>query len=250
MNTTGLPQAREIVEKKEKFFPLLFPPPRSRLSLTLFLTSPKHFLSFLSLEFTFLFLLLASRVGTCRILAYLINSVFNFTGDSLSSFEDLRNERDSAKRENQSLEKEIQELKKKSEYCKQENQAPQKNLGSVKDEQGNLQKSLLSENPAAAKKEQETIKQLERKNTELDENVTKKTSEIEALKQELQKLQKLQKPEAETKAKDYELKNMKVENKHFHQDSNAKCGALSKGKEVKRLREMTGRVFRTVVTSL
>ena len=44
---------------------------------------------------------------------YLISSVFNFTEESCSRCEGFRNERDSARRKNQTLEKEIQGLKKK-----------------------------------------------------------------------------------------------------------------------------------------
>ena len=46
--------------------------------------------------------------------AYLIDSDFNFTEESCSRCEGFRNERVSARRKNQTLEKDIQVLKKKS----------------------------------------------------------------------------------------------------------------------------------------
>ena len=83
---------------------------------------------------------------------YLINSVFNFT-----------DERDSAARENQTSEKEIQEWKTKSEKYEQENQALQKSLESAMEIQEKL-KLLSSDLETANKEQQEQIRQLQRMN--------------------------------------------------------------------------------------
>ena len=239
-------QAREV-EDGRNVFPLLFLAPLPPVLLSLYFSRHRNtfFLSFLPGSLS-CFFLSASRIDTCRIHAYLYNCVFNFTGEPRSRCEGSRNERDSARTENQTLEKEIQVLKEKSEDHQRENQAPQKNLESVKEEQGHLQQFPLSENLEAAKKEQEKIRQLQRENNELKEKVTKKTSEFEKLlarEQQIKKLKdSLEKCQAETKAKDVSLKNMRVENKRLREKSNAersKCDALSE--EVRRLREMPGR---------
>ena len=174
--------------------------------------------------------------------AYLINSVFNFTEESCSRCEGFRNERDSARRKTQTLEIEIQVLKKKSEEYQQMNQALQKRLQRVKEELRDLQQ--FSEYLQAAKKEQQEKKgQLQRKNKELENKVTKKTSEFEKiLTPEKRRLRKkvedrVKKSLAETETKDVELENMSVQNKPFNEESHAvrsKCDEL--GAEVKRLR--------------
>ena len=101
-----------------------------------------------------------SRIGTCRIHAYLINSAFNLT-----------DERDSAARESQTWEKEIQEWKTKSEKYEQENQALQKSLESALEKQGELQ-LLSSDLETANKEQQEQIRQLQRMKEELQDKVT------------------------------------------------------------------------------
>ena len=71
------------------------------------------------------------------------------------------------------MEKEIQELEKKSKDNKRENQTLQKNMEGVQ---------LLPENVEAAEKEQqEKIGQLQRKNEELEDKVTNRTSELKEL---------------------------------------------------------------------
>ena len=92
--------------------------------------------------------------------AYLINSVFHST-----------DERDSAARENQTSEKEIEEWKTKSEKYEQENKALQKSLESAMEIQGKL-KLLSSDLETANKEQQEQIRQLERMNEELQDKVT------------------------------------------------------------------------------
>ena len=97
----------------------------------------------------------------------------------------------------------------------------------------------------AAKKEQEKIKQLQRENKQLKDKVNKKTFEkILAREQQIKRKLKnsLDKIQAQTKDKEVLLKNMRVENKRLHEESNAersKCDALSE--EVRRLKEMPGR---------
>ena len=75
---------------------------------------------------------LQGRMGTCRIHAYFINSVFNLTDESSFRCEDLRNERDSAREE--TSRKEIHEMKTISEDYQRKHQALQKNLVSVTEE--------------------------------------------------------------------------------------------------------------------
>ena len=206
------------------------------------------FLSFLPGSLSFFFFSV-SRIGTCRIHAYLINNVFNFIEESCSRCEGFRNERDSARRKIQTLEKEIQVLKKNSEDCQGINQTLHKNLESLKEEQGNLQ--LLLENLEAVKKEQQgKITKLTRENKELENKVTKKTSEIEKILAREQELKKkveecVRKSLEDTKTKDVELENMSVENKRLYEESNAarsKCDKLREQvKRLKlRLREMPG----------
>ena len=99
----------------------------------------------------------------------------------------------------------------------------------------------------AAKKEQEKIKQLQRENKQLKDKVTKKTLEFEKILTREQQIKRklkncLEKVQAEIKDKEVLLKNMRVENKRLHEESNAersKCDALSE--EVRRLKEMPGR---------
>ena len=102
-----------------------------------------------------------SRIGTCRIRAYLINSAFNLT-----------DERDSAARENQTWEKEIQKWKTKSEKYEQESQALQESLESAMEIQGKF-KLLSSDLETANKEQQEQIRKLQRTNEELQDEVTK-----------------------------------------------------------------------------
>ena len=126
-----------------------------------------NYLSHLSSFFIFFgvpalscFFLSVSRIGTCRIHASLINSAFN-----------LPDERDSAAREKQTCEKEIQEWKRKNEKYEQENQALQKSLESAMEIQGKL-KLLSSDLETANKEQQEQIRQLQRMNEELQDKVT------------------------------------------------------------------------------
>ena len=157
---------------------------------------------------------------------YLINSVFNFTEEPCSRCEGFRNERDSARRKNQILEKEIQVLKKKSEDYQRISQELQKSLESVKEEQRNLQ--IFSENLEAAKKEQqEKIGQLKRKNEEPEKMIIKKKRKV---------LDCLEKSLADFKAKNVDLENTTEENKPLHEESNAersKCDDLTA--EIRRL---------------
>ena len=171
--------------------------------------------------------------------AYLIsNRVFYFTEEPCSRCKGLKNERDSERTENQTLRKEIYKLKTITESYQRQKQAPQKNLKSEKGGQGNLQ--LLSDNLEVAKKEQEEkMRQLQRKNEELEDKVTKKTSEFEkTLACERKKLQDCrEKFQAETKTKDVLLWSMGVENERLHKESSAersKCDELRE--EVRRLK--------------
>ena len=126
-----------------------------------------NYLSHLSSFFIFFgvpalscFFLSVSRIGTCRIHAYLINSAFN-----------LPDERDSAAREKRTWEKEIQKWKAKSEECELENQVLQENLKGAMEKQGEL--ILLSSNlEIANEKQQEQIRQLQRMKQELQNKVT------------------------------------------------------------------------------
>ena len=141
-----------------------------------------------------------------KTLSSLLNCVFNFTEEPRSRCAGSRNYRDSTREENQTLEEEIEVLKKKSEHHQRENQAPQQNLESAKEEQENLQQTLLSENLEAGKMEQEKTRQLQRENKKLKEKGTKKTSESEKLlprEQEMKKKLKgsLENFQVETKAK-------------------------------------------------
>ena len=160
MDTTGLSQWREIKGRKKSFCPS-FPPsllpfcchPISHVTETL------YFFPFFRVYFLFLSFS-ASRICTCRIHACLITDVFNLTDESYTCCEGLKNERNSARRKNQTLEKEIQELKKKSEDDQRENQALQK-------------------------EQQEKIRQFQRKNEELEGKVTNRTSELKELLDEI-----------------------------------------------------------------
>ena len=184
------------------------------------------FLSFLPSSLSF-FSFHASRIGTCRIHAHLINDIFNLTDESTSCYEGLKDERDSARRENKTLEKEIQQLKKEKEDYEREKQTLQKNLESVKAEQGNQS----SENLEAAKKE---MRRLQGENRELKKQVKKQKSEFERrLKENLKSSQ------AEAKAKAVELQKIKLANKRLQEESNAersKCDDLRE--EVRRLKEI------------
>ncbi|XP_067022585.1 uncharacterized protein [Acropora muricata] len=143
--------------------------------------------------------------------------------------EGLRNERDSARRENQALNRKIKELNnmitKNSEYHQEENQVLQNSLERVKSEKENLQR--LYENLEAEKKgHEQIIRQLTSENKELKQEVTKKTSEIgKILAREQKKNKKLKdsrdKFQAEIEAKDVELQKMREENKRLHEESNA-----------------------------
>ena len=148
------------MESGRKGFPLLFVTPPSHFAFTPFLTSPKHpFLHFLRSSLS-CFFLSVSRIGTCRIRAYLINSAFN-----------LPDERDSAAREKQTWEKEIQKWKAKSEECELENQVLQERLEGAMEKQGDL-KLLSSDLKTANEKQQEQIGQLQRMKQELQDKVT------------------------------------------------------------------------------
>ena len=105
------------------------------------------------------FFLSVSRIGTCRIHAYLINSAFN-----------LPDERDSAAREKQTWEKEIQEWKTKNKKYEQENQALQKSLESAMEKQRKLE-LLSSDLETASKEQQEQIRQLQSTNEGLKDKV-------------------------------------------------------------------------------
>ena len=176
----------------------------------------------------------------------MIDSVFNLTDESCSRCEGLKNDRDSARRQNQTLEKKIQEWRSVSEDYLRQNQELQENLKSVKEEHGILQ--LSSRELEAAKEEQQLkIRQLQRKNSYLGDKVTKQTSEyLKTL--ELEKKNKKQLKDcrehfqAEAKANIVSLENMTVEKKRLQKEIKAersKCDDLRK--EVKRWREMPGR---------
>ncbi|XP_067021487.1 E3 ubiquitin-protein ligase hecd-1-like [Acropora muricata] len=156
----------------------------------------------------------------------------------------LRNERDSERRENQSLNRKIQELnntiKKESEYNQEEKQVLQNSLERVKEEKGNLQR--LFENLEAEKKDQEHImRQLAKEKKDLKDEVNKKQSEVDKMKKKNKKLEERRdKLQAEVDSKDVELQNMTVENKRLHEESNAekpKCDDDLK-EEVGRLCQM------------
>ena len=154
--------------------------------------------------------------------AYLINSVFNFTGESCSRCEGIRNERDSAKRKNETQEKEIKVLKKKSKDYQRRKRALQERLESVEKEQRSLK--LFSEmNLEKAKKgQEEKIGQLIRKIKVLENEVTKKTSEVKNILAHMKKVEDCAKKSlAETETKDVELENMSVQNKRLNEESNA-----------------------------
>jgi len=96
--------------------------------------------------------------------------------ESSSRCEGLKNERDSARRKNETLENKIQEWRSISEVYLRQNQELQENLKSVKEEHGILQLSSR-ELEAAKEEQQQKIRQLQRKNTDLGDKVTKQTSE-------------------------------------------------------------------------
>ena len=106
--------------------------------------------------------------------------VFNLTDESCSRCEGLRNERDSARRENQILNRKINELNntitKKSEYHQEEKQVLENNLEAVKSEKEKLQKSY--ENLETEKKDHE---QMIRQLTSDNKEVTKKKSEVDKI---------------------------------------------------------------------
>ena len=178
------------MEGRRKVFPLLFlPHPRVFLSSHFHVTKTLSLFPFFRVHLPFS----ASTIGTSRIHAYLIDSVFNLTDESCSRCEGLKNERDSARRQNQTLEKKIQEWRSVSEDYQRENQELQENLKSVKEEHGILQLSSR-ELEATKEEQQQKISQLQRKNTELGDKVTKQTSEyLEEVKAERSKCDELRK---------------------------------------------------------
>ena len=154
MNTTGLlvsERGRESEESLSPSFPsplcpVLLSPPFSRHQNTPFLSFLRGSLS--------CFFFSVSRIGTCRIHAYLINIAFNLT-----------DKRDSAARESQTWEKEIQKWKTKSEEYKREHQVLQERLERAMEQ-------LSSDLETANKEPQEQIRQLQRMNEELQDKVT------------------------------------------------------------------------------
>ena len=155
--------------------------------------------------------------------AYLM-CVFNLTEESCSRCEGFRNERDSARRRNQNLEKQIQVLKTESEDYQRAIQALQKNL------------QLLSQKLEDLKEQQDKIGKLKGKNKELEN----KAREQRRLRKQAEDCVK--KSLEETATKNVELENMSEANKRLHEESNAvrsKCNKL--GEEVKRLSEMLER---------
>ena len=178
------------MEGRRKVFPLLFlPHPRVFLSSHFHVTKTLSLFPFFRVHLPFS----ASTIGTSRIHAYLIDRVFNLTDESCSRCEGLKNERDSARRQNQTLEKKIQEWRSVSEDYQRENQELQENLKSVKEELRILQLSSR-ELEAAKEEQQQQIRQLQRKNTELADKVTKQTSEyLEEVKAERSKCDELRK---------------------------------------------------------
>jgi len=168
--------------------------------------------------------------------------------ESCSRCEGLKNERDSARRKNETLENKIQEWRSISEVYLRQNQELQENLKSVKEEDGILQLSSR-ELEAAKEEQQQKIRQLQRKNTDLGDKVTKQTSEyLKTLAREKKKNKKQLKDcrehfQAEAKANIVSLENMTVEKKRLQKEIKAersKCDDLRK--EVKRWREMPGRI--------
>ena len=227
-----------------KFFPFFsFPPPSRFFHPISHLTKKLPFFTFFRVHFPFS----ASTIGTCQIHAYLIDSVFNLTDESCSRCEGLKNERDSARRENQTLENKIQEWRSISEDYLRQNQELQENLKSVKEEHGILQ--LSSRKLEAAKEEQQQkIRQLQRKNRDLGHKVTEQTSEYQkTLQHEKKKNNKQLKDcrerfQEEAQANIASLENMIEEKRLLRKEIKAersKCEDL--GEEVKRLREMPGR---------
>ncbi|XP_067020382.1 cilia- and flagella-associated protein 157-like isoform X2 [Acropora muricata] len=141
--------------------------------------------------------------------------------ESCSRCEGFRNERDSARRRNQNLEKQIQVLKMESEDYQRAIQALQKNL------------QLLSQKLEDLKEQQDKIGKLKGKNKELEN----KAREQRRLRKQAEDCVK--KSLEETATKNVELENMSEANKRLNEESNAvrsKCNKL--GEEVKRLSEM------------
>ena len=140
------------------------------------------------------------------------------------------------------MENEIEVLKEKSEDYQRRNEALQKNLEKVNEELGNLQ--MWSENLGEAMKvQQEEIEQLEKKNKELQDKVTKKMLELmERVALEQKTLQDCRKKfQAETEAKDVELENKRVENKLLEEERSAERLEYEDLREkVRRLMEMQG----------
>ena len=116
----------------------------------------------------------ASRIGTCRIHAHLINDIFNLTVESTSRYEDLKDERDSARRENQTLKKEIKELKKKRKDYQGESQPLQKNL-----------QFFSWKLEPANEEQQQKMGQPQGKYKELEDKVTNRTPELKELPAEI-----------------------------------------------------------------
>ena len=216
--------------QRKSFYPSQFSSPLDPVLLEPHLSRHQNtfFPPFLPDSFSF-FSFSASRIGSCRIHTHLVNDiVFNLIDESSSPYEGLKKERDFARRENQTLEKEIEELRKKSEDYERENQA-------------------------LRKEQQEMMRQLQRKDEELEEKVTNRTSEFEKMLAREQKLRKnaedcLEKSLAETKAKDVLLENMSAENKHLQDESNAKRSKCDDLREEVRLNlrlsgEITGRKY-------
>ena len=160
MNTTGLlvsERGREWEESLSPSFPsplcpVLLSPPFSRHQNTPFVSFLRGSLS--------CFFFSVSRIGRCRIHAYLSSSAFNLT-----------DERDSAATENQTVEKTIQEWKTKSGECELKNQVLQERLESAMEKQRKLE-LLSSDRKTENEKQQEQIVQLQRMNEKLQDKVT------------------------------------------------------------------------------
>ena len=136
MNSTDLlvsERGREREESLSPSFPsplspvLLSPPFSRHQTLEFFL------LFFFSGSLSFFFFSV-SKIGTCRIHAYLINSVFILTADRASVLE-----------ENQTLKQKIQELEKKNMNSQRDCQAPRTRY----------ENSKTSKNPGAVKRRQQ-----------------------------------------------------------------------------------------------
>ena len=187
--------------------------------------------------------------------------VFNLADQSCncSNCKDLRSERDSARGENHTLQKEIKELKDRITEISEEKQALERSLEGERAKRGKLKLSIRK--LKKEKEEQELkIRQLLRKNADL-EKATEQASDFEKKLEKKKKKAKeakdcCEQSEAETKAKtelqaqvdelENKLKNqsmqMSEQEKHFNEVINSETSKSDRlEKEVRRWKERPGR---------